>query len=160
MCPAERKNWSSPSPLRRHISGVTFISLKNSWVRTSVALSDPPGWPEAAAVTMRTISLRTCEAIWGSVYVMGEDCLGMCLTKVRNNSYLRDSRSYSLYEKNPADPDGLFEPDGGPGPAGAAAGTSGARAARPPSSSIRTGSSTRPAPKHWWHPWTCRPCWM
>ena len=45
------------------ISGVTFISLKKSQVRTSVALSDPPGCPEAAAVTMRTISLRTCEAI-------------------------------------------------------------------------------------------------
>ena len=59
---------SNPSPERFQFSGVTFICLKKSQVRMSVLLSEPPGCPEAAAVTIRMMSLLTCEAICAGEY--------------------------------------------------------------------------------------------
>ena len=56
-------NASCPLALRVQVAGSCFISLKYRAVITSVMPREPPGWPEPAAETIRTMSLRTCEAM-------------------------------------------------------------------------------------------------
>ena len=64
--------------------GITFKQ-----VYKSVLLSEPPGWPEAAAVTMRTISLRTCDAIWGREYsiMIVELSFRLQITNIQNKIF-------------------------------------------------------------------------
>ena len=56
-----KASW--PFASLRHVAESCFISWKKSVVITSVMPREPPGWPDFAAVTMRTMSLRTWEAI-------------------------------------------------------------------------------------------------